>query len=156
MGAIPALTFYIGVRYEEIQALTKENELLSGLSGTKAVTSTVDDDCGVTQGELNECAVRHAAKEEEIMLATLEKAKEVAKKNDKDGYDPSAEYRRFKTTYIKVLLDSQQAWSNYREKQCAAEGRNWEGGSAQPMIIAGCMGRSAKQRTEDLKSISFL
>lgn len=51
---------------------------------------------------------------------------------------------------VHPLLQAQRAWIAYRESQCEAEGRSFEGGSLQPFIISSCMARMTRQRTEEL------
>ncbi len=49
-----------------------------------------------------------------------------------------------------LLLRSQRAWIEYRDRQCEAEGSKFYGGSLQPFIIATCRTRLTQQRTQEL------
>lgn len=53
-----------------------------------------------------------------------------------------------------ALRDAQRAWIAFRDADCAAEAAFWEGGSAQPMILYGCLETITLQRTDDLWAIS--
>lgn len=48
------------------------------------------------------------------------------------------------------LRTGQKAWITFRDATCAAEGYLMHGGSAEPMVIYGCMARLTEQRSEDL------
>ena len=52
------------------------------------------------------------------------------------------------------LRAAQRAWIAFRDADCAAEAAFWEGGSAQPMILYGCLEMITLQRTDDLWAIS--
>lgn len=52
------------------------------------------------------------------------------------------------------LKEAQRAWITFRDKACAAEGYLMHGGSAEPMVIYGCMAHLTQQRAADLWSLS--
>ena len=54
----------------------------------------------------------------------------------------------------KALRDAQRAWIAFRDADCAADAAFWEGGSAQLMILHGCLETITLQRTDDLWAIS--
>ena len=58
-------------------------------------------------------------------------------------------------TSAALLLDSQRAWLKFRDAQCAIEGAQFDGGTMQPMEIAGCKARLTNQRTAQLKSLRW-
>ena len=49
------------------------------------------------------------------------------------------------------LRDGQRAWVTFRDANCAAEGYLMHGGSAEPMVIFGCLTRLTQTRTNDLQ-----
>ena len=49
-----------------------------------------------------------------------------------------------------AFRDAQRAWIAFRDADCAAEAALWEGGSAEPMILYGCLETVTLQRTDDL------
>jgi uncharacterized protein YecT (DUF1311 family) len=55
--------------------------------------------------------------------------------------------------WFEIALKGQRAWLAYRDAQCEAEGKSAEGGSMQPMLVAGCLARLTKARTAELKDM---
>lgn len=51
------------------------------------------------------------------------------------------------------LRTAQRAWIGYRDAQCKFETTAWEGGSARPMMNAGCLSSMTKERTKQLQEI---
>jgi len=51
------------------------------------------------------------------------------------------------------LLEAQRAWLVYRDAQCRLEGYSLLGGSAQPMIVSGCLAMLTRQRTQELRDL---
>jgi uncharacterized protein YecT (DUF1311 family) len=52
------------------------------------------------------------------------------------------------------LRKGQRAWISFRDEACAAEGYLMHGGSAEPMLVYGCMARLTEARTGDLRLIA--
>lgn len=52
------------------------------------------------------------------------------------------------------LGSGQKAWIAFRDATCAAEGYLMHGGSAEPMLIYGCMARLTADRTKDLRALT--
>lgn len=48
------------------------------------------------------------------------------------------------------LKSGQRAWITFRDDTCAAEGFPMRGGSAEPLLIYGCLARLTAQRATDL------
>jgi uncharacterized protein YecT (DUF1311 family) len=53
-----------------------------------------------------------------------------------------------------ALRDAQRAWIAFRDNACAAEGWQFHGGSAEPMVIYGCRARLTRARTADLWALA--
>ena len=53
-----------------------------------------------------------------------------------------------------ALRDAQRAWIAFRDRACEVEGMRYEGGSIQPMIVAGCLERLTRARSEDLRLLA--
>ncbi|WP_395540266.1 lysozyme inhibitor LprI family protein [Neotabrizicola sp. sgz301269] len=51
------------------------------------------------------------------------------------------------------LREGQRAWITYRDAACAAEGYAMRGGSAEPLLVYGCMARLTESRTKDLQDM---
>ncbi|SFS03334.1 lysozyme inhibitor LprI family protein [Sphingomonas jatrophae] len=57
--------------------------------------------------------------------------------------------------YAAALLASQRAWLRFRDAECAIEGGEYAGGSAQAMTTAFCRARLTDARTAQLKSLEW-
>lgn len=49
-----------------------------------------------------------------------------------------------------TLRTAQRAWISYRDAACAAEGYAMRGGSAEPLLVYGCLARLTEARARDL------
>ena len=54
----------------------------------------------------------------------------------------------------KLMVEAQRAWLRYRDAECRLQGAAFEGGSAQPMEISGCLRAITLQRTKDLNALA--
>jgi uncharacterized protein YecT (DUF1311 family) len=52
-----------------------------------------------------------------------------------------------------ALKEAQRAWITFRDKACEAEGYAMKGGSAEPLLIYGCMRSVTMDRTRQLWSM---
>lgn len=52
-----------------------------------------------------------------------------------------------------ALRDAQRAWITFRDKACEAEGYAMKGGSAEPLLVYGCMRVLTEERTNHLTSM---
>ena len=52
-----------------------------------------------------------------------------------------------------LLRDAQRSWIGFRDRQCAFEASGVEGGSAYPMVYAGCLARVTADRTRTLRRL---
>lgn len=52
-----------------------------------------------------------------------------------------------------ALLEAQRAWIKYRDLACNAEGFSVRGGTMEPGIVASCLERITRQRSEDLRRL---
>lgn len=50
----------------------------------------------------------------------------------------------------RALRDAQRAWITFRDKACEAEGYAMKGGSAEPLLVYGCMRQLTQDRTAQL------
>jgi uncharacterized protein YecT (DUF1311 family) len=51
---------------------------------------------------------------------------------------------------VKALREAQRAWITFRDKACEAEGYAMKGGSAEPLLVYGCMARLTEARAGQL------
>ena len=54
-------------------------------------------------------------------------------------------------SYYDALLAAQRAWIAFRDANCRVSGYEMRGGSAEPMMVSGCMARMTKERTKELR-----
>lgn len=119
--------------------------LLSVLPVTSLAQET---DCAAaqTQAEMNACAYQDWEAADAVLNALWPQARAVTKAQDADlpeelkGAD-------------QALLDAQRAWIAFRDAQCASEGFAMRGGSAEPLLIYGCMASLTEDRVEDLRAV---
>ena len=106
-------------------------------------------DCANTsvQSDLNMCAERAFENADKALNIQYKKARAamVAIDANLSGELKGAE---------KALLKAQRAWVDYRDGECESEGFPMRGGSAEPMVVAGCKETLTKLRTKELKSIA--
>lgn len=119
--------------------------LLSVLPVTSLAQET---DCAAaqTQTEMNACAYQDWEAADAVLNALWPQARAVTKAQDADlpeelkGAD-------------QALLNAQRAWIAFRDAQCASEGFAMRGGSAEPLLIYGCMASLTEDRVEDLRAV---
>lgn len=52
-----------------------------------------------------------------------------------------------------ALKDAQRAWITFRDKACEAEGYAMKGGSAEPLLVYGCMRQLTEERVGHLTGL---
>ena len=52
-----------------------------------------------------------------------------------------------------ALKEAQRAWITFRDKACQAEGYAMKGGSAEPLLVYGCMRQLTEERTDHLTGL---
>jgi uncharacterized protein YecT (DUF1311 family) len=53
-----------------------------------------------------------------------------------------------------TLLDAQRAWITFRDKNCNLAGYPMRGGSAEPLLIYGCLRQMTLDRTAELQALT--
>lgn len=129
--------------YPHLPGLTLAALCLSGLAATAQ-----DIDCRNTmvQMELNQCA----ADEWEVADARLNEAYQNAMAMVKawDARLPAAERGG-----AEALRAAQRAWIVFRDQGCAAEGYAMKGGSAEPLVLYGCLRSVTLDRARQLEDM---
>jgi uncharacterized protein YecT (DUF1311 family) len=103
-------------------------------------------DCAnaMTQSDMNRCATADLAKADAALnrqwKLTLAGMREADRQPHKDG----------RPGYADQLLKAQRAWLAYRDAHCVSDGYVMRGGSAEPMLQAGCRARLTEERTKQL------
>jgi uncharacterized protein YecT (DUF1311 family) len=105
-------------------------------------------DCANTmvQFELNQCAYADWQAADGALNTAWQAALAVAK-----GWDaglPAAERGAART-----LRDGQRAWITFRDLTCEAEGFAMRGGSAEPLVVFGCLRALTLDRTRQLEAM---
>ncbi len=119
----------------------------------------------MVQQEMNWCAGQdYAAADAELnaqwkTTAAIMKERDTGMEADFGPIDPvtpreDAAARMAYIGHFQTLLEAQRAWLSYRDAQCRLEGYSFLGGSAQPMIISGCLARLTRQRTQELRDLA--
>lgn len=119
----------------------------------------------VVQQEMNWCAGQdHAAADAELnaqwkITASIMKARDTGMEADFGPINPvtpreDAAARMAYSGHFQTLLEAQRAWLAYRDAHCRLEGYAFLGGSAQPMIVSGCLATLTRQRTQELRDLA--
>ncbi len=119
----------------------------------------------VVQQEMNWCAAQdYAAADAELnaqwkITAAITKERDTGMEADFGPINPEspredAAARMAYTGHFQALLEAQRAWLSYRDAQCRLAGYAFFGGSAQPMIVSGCLAMLTRQRTQELRDLA--
>ena len=108
---------------------------------------TVNCTTPTSQAEMTICAGRDYEAADAELNAAYKMARAAMK-----SYD--AELPADRRDNPKALLEAQRAWIPYRDAACEAEGFPFQGGTIRPMIIAECLARLTRQRTDDLRTLA--
>ncbi|MDZ3831141.1 MAG: lysozyme inhibitor LprI family protein [Sphingopyxis sp.] len=109
----------------------------------------INCDDAMTQFELNTCTYRAYERADAAMNAQWKITSRRMKQNDAN-IDRRHDNR---AGYFDTLLAAQRAWLTYRDKHCANEGYAMRGGSAEPMVINGCLAQLTAARTKQLQEL---
>jgi uncharacterized protein YecT (DUF1311 family) len=116
------------------------------LTGQSATAQDIDCSKAMVQADLNQCAHDDWAKADARLndayqnaMALLEDWDAGLPTNERGGAD--------------ALREAQRAWIVFRDKGCEAEGYAMKGGSAEPLVIYGCMRTVTLQRAVQLENL---
>lgn len=135
------------------------------LQSTESPVPGWNCDDPMVQQEMNWCAGQdYAAADAELnaqwkITASIMKERDTGMEADFGPINPStpredAAARMAYTGHFQSLLEAQRAWLAYRDAQCRLEGYSFLGGSAQPMIVSGCLATITRQRTQELRDLA--
>jgi uncharacterized protein YecT (DUF1311 family) len=107
-----------------------------------------DIDCSraMAQQELNQCAYADWEAADAELNRVYQQVVAIYKEMDQDL--PPEYGSGFET-----LRDGQRAWVTFRDKSCEAEGFAMRGGSAEPLLVYGCMRRLTLERVGHLQGM---
>lgn len=112
-----------------------------------AMAQDVDCENAMTQIDMNFCAQEDFARADDDLNEAYGRARDAMR--DIDSYlDADLQGAE------EALRDAQRAWITFRDTACAAEGFMMRGGSAEPLLVYGCMARLTDHRTEDLETLA--
>lgn len=111
-----------------------------------AAAQEADCQNAVTQTEMSQCAYH----DWEIADAELNLAykRAMALLKDWDANLPEAEKGG-----AEALKEAQRAWITFRDKACEVEGYAMKGGSAEPLLVYGCMRQLTEDRAAQLNGL---
>lgn len=120
--------------------------VLACLAGLPALAQDIDCANAMAQQELNQCAYADWEAADADLNAAYQSAMALMK--EWDAGVPTAEQGG-----AVALRDAQRAWVTFRDKACEAEGFAMRGGSAEPLLVYGCMRQLTEERTAHLVTL---
>jgi uncharacterized protein YecT (DUF1311 family) len=111
-----------------------------------AAAQEVTCDAALTQADMNACARADWEQADGALNALWPRAREAAKAQDAALPDDMKRAGQ-------ALLEAQRAWIAFRDAQCRSEGFAMRGGSAEPLLVYGCMATMTRLRTEELQRL---
>jgi len=106
----------------------------------------MDCDAALSQADMTHCAVQDFQSADADLNAAYKTARDGMRRIDA-GLPASERGAEM------ALRDAQRAWISFRDQACKAEGYLMHGGSAEPMVVYGCMARLTQQRATDLAAL---
>jgi uncharacterized protein YecT (DUF1311 family) len=104
-----------------------------------------------SQAEMTQCAAQEFRGEDAALnkqwAVTSRKMKDYDKDRDANSYDK-------RPGYYAALLAAQQAWLKFRDAHCVSTGYVMRGGSAEPMMVNGCLATLTRARTKQLRELA--
>lgn len=111
-----------------------------------AAAQEVDCASAVAQADLNQCAYQDWEAADAALNDAYQEAMTLLQ--DWDTNLPEEEQGG-----ADALKEAQRAWITFRDKACEAEGYAMKGGSAEPLLVYGCMRLLTEERTAHLTSM---
>ncbi|WP_374398228.1 lysozyme inhibitor LprI family protein [Tabrizicola sp.] len=108
-----------------------------------AAAQEIDCANAVTQQDMNQCAYNDWEAADADLNTAYKRAMTLLKSWDADL--PQAEQGG-----AEALKEAQRAWITFRDRACEAEGYAMKGGSAEPLLVYGCMRQLTEDRTAQL------
>jgi uncharacterized protein YecT (DUF1311 family) len=120
--------------------------MLLCIAGHTASAQDIDCANAMAQQDLNQCAYA----DWEAADAKLNTAYRLAI-NMLEGWD--ADLPAEEQGGAEALREAQRAWITFRDKACEAEGYAMKGGSAEPLLVYGCMRLVTEERSAHLEAM---
>ena len=107
-----------------------------------------------TQAELNDHASIAFARADQALNEQYRATMAAMRATDAAPSDRMPGVHRTGPSHANDLLQAQRAWVAHRDAQCATEGGDFGGGSAQGMMVEECKTRLTRERTAELKAMA--
>ena len=117
-----------------------------GLLSLPASAQEVDCSTAMAQADLNQCAYQDWEGADVRLNAVYKQV--VAAYSDLDSY-----LSEDQGSSVETLRDAQRAWITFRDLTCEAEGFAMRGGSAEPLLVYGCMRALTEERIGHLQGM---
>jgi uncharacterized protein YecT (DUF1311 family) len=127
----PVLGFYIGTQYELTKFETSKEIEINSVPQVSVDLSPCDAE--TAQQAMNAC--------------TGDESRAIEKRMD-TLFAAISEKKKFKGSDVSSL---QKQWMAYREAECIARGKQFEGGSMEPMVISVCRSELTNDRIKALE-----
>jgi uncharacterized protein YecT (DUF1311 family) len=111
-----------------------------------AAAQEIDCSTAMAQSDLNQCAYADWEEADARLNATYKQV--VAAYSDLDAY-----LSEDQGSSVATLREAQRHWIAFRDKACEAEGFAMRGGSAEPLLIYGCMRVLTEERIGHLQGM---
>lgn len=111
-----------------------------------AAAQDVDCATAMAQQDLNQCAYQEWEAADAELNDVYGQAMSLLKTWDTDLPDDEK-------GGAQALKDAQRAWITFRDKACEAEGFAMKGGSAEPLLVYGCMRQLTEERVGHLRGL---
>lgn len=120
--------------------------LAIGFLSAPAVAQEVDCATAMAQADLNQCAYQDWEAVDAQLNEVYGEAMSVLKSWD-------ASLPEDERGGAEALKEAQRAWITFRDKACEAEGYAMKGGSAEPLLVYGCMRVLTEERVNHLQGM---
>jgi uncharacterized protein YecT (DUF1311 family) len=120
--------------------------VLAGLLSAQVAAQTIDCANTMAQQELNQCAYADWQAADGTLNDVYRQATALLK-----GWDADLPFNL--RGGANALRDAQRAWITFRDKACEAEGFAMRGGTAEPLVVYGCMRQLTLDRTDQLQAM---
>lgn len=114
-----------------------------------AASAGASCDNAMTQADINVCMAQDYRTADGELNRQWGLNVAAAKAQDKTGVAQTDK----RPGYYATLLESQRAWLKFRDAQCRIEGYAMRGGSAEPMVVSGCLAGLTRERSKQLKDM---
>lgn len=111
-----------------------------------ATAQEIDCSTSVTQTEMSQCAYDDWEAADAELNAVYKRAMKLLA-----GWD--ADLPENERGGAAALKEAQRAWITFRDKACEVEGYAMKGGSAEPLLVYGCMRQLTEDRTAQLMGL---